>query len=101
MASENQPSLQMASLKPKSERLRETIELLQKFPSLGIPLDSPEVQELKTHLDAYVKEGVCWNGTISFEAYGRMAIVNLPKQADTPIEVTLRVPARNKNRKKE
>lgn len=80
----------MASDKPQALRLKETIELLQKFTALGIPFDSPEVQELKTRLDAYVKEGVCWSGTISFARFKRVAIVNLPKRADTPIEVTLK-----------
>jgi hypothetical protein len=51
-----------------------------------------EVQELKKHTDAYIHEGVCWSGSISFLAYGRIAEVNLPRRADKQIEVTLRKP---------
>ncbi len=78
--------------KPKEDRLKETIEILKNIESLGIPLDSPEVKELKDHLNAYVKDGICWSGTISFLNYGRIAEVNLPKRADKTIEVTLRIP---------
>ena len=77
--------------KSKFDRVKETVKLLQKFPELGIPVDSPEVQELKEHLDAYVKDGTCWSGTVSFERFGRVAMVKLPKRADKPIEVTLRI----------
>lgn len=78
--------------KPKDVRVKEIVEILKKLTGLGIPLESPEVQELKTRFDAYIKDGECWNGTISFVSYGRIADVNLPKRADKPIEVTLRVP---------
>ena len=80
----------MKTEKPQADCLRESITLLQKLVSLGIPLESPETQELKKYLDAYIKDGECWNGTISFMAYGRMADVNLPRKADKTIEVTLK-----------
>ena len=82
--------------KPKDVRVKEIVELLKKLTGLGIPLESPEVQELKGRFDAYIKDGECWSGTISFESYGRIADVNLPKRADKPIEVTLRVPNRTR-----
>ena len=80
----------MTTEKPKELRVKETVELLKKFPTIGIPLDAPEVLELRNHLNAYVNEGTVWSGTISFERFGRMADVNLPRRADKPIEVTLR-----------
>lgn len=79
------------SEKPQAERLKESIAILKKLTiDLGIPYSSPEVQELKTHFDLYIKEGVCWSGTVSFAAYGRIARIVLPKSAKKTIEVTLR-----------
>jgi hypothetical protein len=78
--------------KPIAKRLKEVVELLGKLTGeLGIPLESPEVQELKGHLDAYVRDGLCWSGTVSFEAWDhRVAHVILPKSATKPIEVILK-----------
>jgi hypothetical protein len=79
------------SEKPPADRLKESIAVLKKLTvDLGIPYASPEVQELKAHFDRYIKDGVCWNGTVSFAAYGRVAMVNLPRGAKKPIEVTLK-----------
>ena len=80
------------SEKPIAKRLKEVVELLSKLTGeLGIPLASPEVQELKGHLDAYVKDGTCWSGKISFEAWDhRVAHVVLPRSATKPIEVVLK-----------
>jgi len=81
----------MASEKPKEDRLRECIAVIQKLTKdLGIPYNSPEVQELKGHFDAYINDGTVWNGNVSFAAYGRIAVVNLPRKATSPVEVTLR-----------
>jgi hypothetical protein len=86
-------SIQMGiTEKPRLERVKETVEILRGIQNLGIPLDSPEVAELRTHMDAYVKDGICWSGSVSFLRFGRIADVNLPKRADKAIEVTLRVP---------
>jgi hypothetical protein len=79
------------SEKPQADRLKESIAVLKKLTvDLGIPYVSPEVQELKAHFDRYIKDGICWNGTVSFTAYGRVAMVNLPRAAKKPIEVTLK-----------
>jgi hypothetical protein len=79
------------SEKPQADRLKESVAILKKLTiDLGIPYMSPEVQELKGHFDSYIKDGTCWNGTVSFLAYGRQAVVNLPRSAKKPIEVTLR-----------
>jgi hypothetical protein len=78
--------------KPQSERIQETVEILKSIKTLGIPLDSPEVTDLRAHLNAYIKDGLCWSGSISFLRFGRIAEVNLPKRADKAIEVTLRLP---------
>ena len=80
----------MKTEKPLNERLKEVVEILKKLTGLGIPLESPEIQELKQRFDAYIKEGECWTGTVSFANYGRIAHVNLPKGAKKTIEVTLK-----------
>ena len=82
----------MTSEKPKEQRLEEVVNVLRDIRGLGIPIKSPEVAALQERFSAYVNDGVCWAGTIDFSAYGRMAEVNLPRRADKPIEVRLRVP---------
>ena len=81
----------MKTEKPLSDRVKEVVELLKKLTGLGIPLESVEVQELKTRFDAYIKDGECWSGQISFANYGRIAHVVLPKSAKKTIEVTLKI----------
>ena len=77
--------------KSKEVCVKEVVEVMKKLVSLGIPLDAPEVLELRSHFDAYIKEGICWNGTIDFPSIGRKAEVNLPKKENKTIEITLRV----------
>jgi hypothetical protein len=79
------------SEKPIALRLKEVVEVMTKLTKdLGLPLESPEVQELKGHLDAYVRDGTVWEGTVDFSAYGRKAVVNLPKSSTKTIEVMLK-----------
>jgi hypothetical protein len=82
----------MSTEKPQADRIKETMTILQKFRELGIPLDSPEVSELKGRFNDYIRDGTCWSGAISFAKYGRIVDVNLPKRADKLVEVTLRLP---------
>ncbi len=78
--------------KPQAERIKECVHILREIVGLGIPIHAPEVQELKQHIDSYIKEGVCWSGSVNFSAYGRIAEVDLPRRADKFVEVTLRKP---------
>jgi hypothetical protein len=82
----------MSSEKPQEDRVKEIMTILHKFHELGIPLDSPEVGEVKVHFNNYIRDGTCWSGSISFAKYGRIVDVNLPKRADKLVEVTLRLP---------
>jgi hypothetical protein len=87
-------SVQQQTEKPIGDRARESVTILKKLTNdLGMSIDSPEVQELKQRVDAYIKNGTCWSGYIVFSSYGRIADVNLPQKATKPITVTLRVPA--------
>lgn len=81
----------MKTEKTPADCLREVMEVMKKFKLLGIPLDCSEVAELRGHFDNYVRNGECWNGSINFLAFGRIADVNLPRSATKPIEVTLRI----------
>ncbi len=73
----------------KKERLRQTIVILGKLTrDLGIPYTCPEVQELKAHLDVFVREGTPWEGHVSFAAWGREAHVLLARSGK--VEVTLK-----------
>ena len=65
---------------------------MKELRNLGIPLNCPEVTELREHLNAYINEGVVWQGTVSFLRFGRIAEVTLPRRADKLIEIKLRVP---------
>ena len=82
--------------KHKTKRLQEIIEILKKLEGLGIPIESAEVQELKSHFDRYLHSGICWTGTVPFLNYDRIADVVLPKKANKTIEVTLRVATKPK-----
>ena len=76
--------------KPYEQRVSEVLNVFKNLKSVGIPFDSPEARMLKDYTDAYIKDGICWEGTLNFQAYGRMAEVNLPRRADKQIEVILR-----------
>jgi hypothetical protein len=79
------------SQKPEADRLKECIAVLTKLTKdLGIPYSSPEIKELKARFDDYIHHGTCWSGAISFAAYGRTAVVNLPRSAKKTIEITLK-----------
>lgn len=71
------------------DRLRQTVSVLRKLTvDLGIPYESEEVQTLKARLNQFVKDGEPWDGSISFEPWGRIADVVLTRKGN--IEVTLR-----------
>lgn len=83
--------------KPKADRLKECVAILKDLQGLGIPYDCPEVLKLRTHINAYVNDGVCWEGRIDFSFYGRIAEVKLPRRADRAVELLLRVPRAGRN----
>lgn len=83
--------------KPKADRLKECVAILKDLQGLGIPYDCPEVLKLRTHINAYVNDGVCWEGRIDFSFYGRIAEVKFPRRADRAVELLLRVPRAGRN----
>jgi len=83
--------------KPKEDRLKECVAILKDLQGLGIPYDCPEVMKLRTHISAYVNDGICWEGRIDFSFYGRIAEVKFPRRADRAVELLLRVPRAGRN----
>jgi hypothetical protein len=70
-------------------RLQQTVAVLRKLTvELGIPYESPEVQELKERLDVFVRTGDPWEGTVSFLRWDRIADVQLTRKGN--VEITLR-----------
>ncbi len=71
------------------ERLRQTVAILKKITGdLGIPYSSPPVQELKGHLDTFVRTGSPWEGEVDFSHWGRKAAVILHRSGQ--VEVSLK-----------
>jgi hypothetical protein len=72
-----------------THRLQQTVAVLRKLTvELGIPYESPEVQELKERLDVFVRTGDPWEGTVSFLRWDRIADVQLTRKGN--VEITLR-----------
>jgi hypothetical protein len=82
----------MACEKPVGDRIKECAVILNDIKSLGIPEKCPEVEQLRSVMNDYIRDGTTWSGTIDFSAYGRIAEVVLPRRADKAVEVTLRLP---------
>jgi len=56
---------------------------------LGIPYNSPEVQELKGHMNTFVRTGEPWEGSVMFGPWGRIARCAFTRKGH--MEVTLEV----------
>ena len=65
-------------VKPVSERIKESITLLQKLQDLGIASDDPSYKELSAHMNTWIKDGPSFQGTVNFEHYNRRAKLLLP-----------------------
>jgi len=77
--------------KPQSERVRECLNIMKKLTeSLELPSDSDELAALRSHMNAYIKTGDAWSGTVDFSRWGRIAHCVFPKQANKQVEVTLK-----------
>ena len=66
--------------KPMSERLQESMRILNKILALGIDKDDASYKELSKQFSTWVKTGTEWKGTINFYRYGRNAEVVLPSE---------------------
>jgi hypothetical protein len=91
-SSQKPPPRGFVTEKPKEDRVKEIVSVMKELRKLSIPLDCPEVMELRSHLNAYINEGTVWEGSVSFLRFGRIAEVSLPRRANKKIEIRLRVP---------
>ncbi len=69
------------NLKPKEERLRETITILKKLQEVGIPETDPGYVEAKEKLSTWVQGGEAAQYTIVFARHSRKGILVLPRKA--------------------
>ena len=65
--------------KPKEERLKEGLSLLNQLKAGGVRGNSLGFLALKQQISSWIETGTSWDGTIPFAEYGRKAIVSLPK----------------------
>lgn len=66
-------------IKSREDRLKEGINILKQLRDNGVKEYSLGFIELKTKISEWVSGEDSWEGTISFQDYGRVAEVDLPK----------------------
>jgi hypothetical protein len=66
------------SVKPTSERLSESMEILQKIKDLGIADSDPGYKALSAHFNDWIRGGETFVGTVDFIRWNRRAKVLLP-----------------------
>ena len=62
--------------KPKEERVREGVALLQQLAGTGVRPGVEGWDELKKQISEWVESGKRWEGRIEFPSYGRYAEVS-------------------------
>ena len=67
-----------SQVKPQAERLKESMEILNKLKMLGVKSNDPDYKELSGKFSDWVKMGPTWKGTVDFYNYNRKAVVLLP-----------------------
>lgn len=69
------------SPKPTEERVKESIELIQKMKEVGISENSVGFKETRQRLNDWIRNGEGFSGKIHFEEYGRKGELILPTRA--------------------
>ncbi len=64
--------------KPTSERISESMNILQKLQEMGIPTTDPGYKELSGHFNTWIKGGDAWVGHVDFHRWNRRAKLLLP-----------------------
>jgi hypothetical protein len=70
---------ELTAIKPKAERLKETITLLKKLPQVGIPESSFAYGKIKEMMTAWINDGPAVKEHIDFISH--KGILTLPVQA--------------------
>ena len=79
-------------LKPKADRVKEAITILQKLKELGIPTNEPGYMITKQHLDEWIQGGDRWDGRVDFPRFQRRAELVLPVRPDRVVSMTIFAP---------
>jgi hypothetical protein len=79
------------TIKPKEDRLKEGIHLLQQLRDNGVKDNSLSFIELKTKISEWISGDGSWEGTIDFREYGRVAQVDLPKYTNRAAGINFKV----------
>jgi hypothetical protein len=79
-------------LKPKADRVKEAITILQKLKELGIPSNEPGYLMTKHQLDEWIAGGDRWDGRIDFPRFQRRAELILPVRPDRVVSMTIFAP---------
>lgn len=79
-------------LKPKADRVKEAITILQKLKEIGIPPNEPGYMITKQHLDAWIAGGEQWSGRVDFPRFQRRAELTLPTRPDRVVSMTIFAP---------
>jgi hypothetical protein len=76
--------------KPKEDRVREAITILNKLKEVGIADTDPGYVAVKTHMSEWVKTGEAAAHTIEFPRHGRRGELTLPHRADRAAGLSLK-----------
>lgn len=76
--------------KPKEDRVRETITILNKLKEVGIADTDPGYVAVKAHMSEWVKTGEAAAHSIEFPRHGRQGELTLPRRADRAAGLSLK-----------
>jgi hypothetical protein len=76
--------------KPKEDRLRETLTILQKLNEVGVPATDPGYLEVKARMSQWVKDGAATVAKIEFPRITRRGELVLPWRADRAASLNLK-----------
>jgi hypothetical protein len=76
--------------KPKEDRVRETITILNKLKEVGIADTEPGYQEVKRLMSKWIHDGEAASYKVEFHRFGRRAELVLPARADRTVSLALK-----------
>jgi len=79
------------SEKPKEDRVREGITILQKLKEVGIPTTDAGFQEIQQLVSEWVKTGTAVTKTVPFARVDRAAEITLPRRKTAIATCVLRM----------
>jgi hypothetical protein len=88
----------MPDLKPKGDRVKESIEILKKLRDLGVIEREPGYVLTKEKFSEWVNTGEAWSGDIYFPMLQRKAEIVLPARSDRVASLLLKAPLGNRNK---